>query len=468
MGQGQKKADRAWREAMTIHLDVNGMMAAMLGEAGIQEDTFAALQPRLQAADAALQHARQSGTLPFYDLPYQNISGVQALAESVRQECDALVVLGIGGSALGTRALARALLPPFSVQTPVLHVADNIDPASFGALLDSLDLSRTIFNVISKSGETAETMAQFLIVRQLLQEKLGAGAVRQRIIVTTDATSGYLRPLVDREGWRDLIIPAGVGGRFSVFAPVGLFPTAVAGINIEELLAGAAWMDTRCRGTEVWQNPALLFAALQFVAAKPILVMMPYSDALAEVSEWFCQLWAESLGKERDRQGRIVHTGQTPVRALGTTDQHSQVQLYTEGPNDKVLVFLRVTDPERELTIPESYPEVEGLHYLSGAGLGALLRHEQRATEIALAKKGRMSCTFTLPVVNAFTLGQLLYLLEVATAIAGELYDVNAFDQPGVEEGKHLTYGMMGRAGFAEKDAEVRAWEEKRQGRFVV
>ncbi|MBI3247888.1 MAG: glucose-6-phosphate isomerase [Deltaproteobacteria bacterium] len=468
MGQRQSKANPSWREEMTVRLDVNGMMASMLGEAGIREEALAALQPRLQAADAALQHARQSGTLPFYDLPYQDISGVQTLAEAVRQECDALVVLGIGGSALGTRALAQALLPPFTVRTPALHVADNIDPASFGALLDSLDLSRTVFNVISKSGETAETMAQFLIVRQLLQEKLGADAVRRHIVVTTDAKSGYLRPLVNREGWRDLIIPAGVGGRFSVFTPVGLFPAAVAGIDIEELLAGAAGMDTRCRGTEIWRNPALLFAALQFISAKPIIVMMPYSDALAEVSEWFCQLWAESLGKEKDRQGNTVQTGQTPVRALGTTDQHSQVQLYTEGPNDKVLVFLRVTDPGRELTIPEGYPEVEGLHYLSGAGLGSLLRHEQRATEIALAKTGRMSCTFTLPAVNAFTLGQLLYLLEVATAVAGELYDVNAFDQPGVEEGKRLTYGMMGRAGFAEKDAEVRAWEQKVQGRFVV
>lgn len=468
MEQRQSKASQSWREEMTVRLDVNGMMASMLGEAGIQEDTLATLQPRLHAADAALQYARQSGTLPFYDLPYQDIAGVRTLAESVRQECDALVVLGIGGSALGARALAQALLPPFTVQTPALHVADNIDPASFGALLDSLDLSRTVFNVISKSGETAETMAQFLIVRQLLQEKLGTDAVRRHIVVTTDAKSGYLRPLVSREGWRDLIIPAGVGGRFSVFTPVGLFPAAVAGIDIEELLAGAAWMGARCRDAEVWRNPAVLFAALQFVAAKPIVVMMPYADALAGVSEWFCQLWAESLGKEKDRQGNTVQAGQTPVRALGTTDQHSQVQLYTEGPNDKVLVFLRVTDPGRELTIPGAYSEVEGLHYLSGAGLGTLLRHEQRATEIALAKKGRMSCTFTLPAVNAFTLGQLLYLLEVATAVAGELYNVNAFDQPGVEEGKRLTYGMMGRAGFAEKDAEVRAWEEKIQRRYVV
>jgi glucose-6-phosphate isomerase len=446
------------------------MMAAVAGENGVAETAITALVPRLQTIQAALQHQRQSGALPFYDLPYQTneVAKVKTLADAARQECDALVVLGIGGSALGARALSQALLPPFAPKRPALFVADNIDPASFGALLDNVDLSRTLFNVISKSGETAETMTQFLIVRQLLQEKLGVEAVQKQIIVTTDARSGYLRPLVEREGWRDLIIPDGVGGRFSVFTPVGLFPAAVAGIDIEELLAGAAWADKRCRATDLWQNPAALFAVLQYLSQKPIVVMMPYADGLAGVSEWFCQLWAESLGKETDRQGCTVHTGQTPVRALGTTDQHSQVQLYAEGPNDKVIVFLRVEDAGREFLIPAVYPEVEGLHYLSGAGLGALLRTEQRATEIALAKKGRLSCTLTLPAINAFTLGQVLYLLEAATAVAGELHDINAFDQPGVEEGKRLTYGMMGRNGFAEKQQEAKAWEEKRKERYRV
>ncbi|HXG18607.1 MAG TPA: glucose-6-phosphate isomerase [Methylomirabilota bacterium] len=460
--------DHGWREQMTVRLDVNGMMALWLGEAGVKEEAIASLLPRMQEIHAALLDRRRSGALPFYDLPYQDVTPVKALAEAARKECDVLVVLGIGGSALGARALYQALLPSLSPQHPALHVADNIDPVSFGALLERLNLSRTLFNVISKSGETAETMAQFLIVRQLLQDKLGAAAVKQRLIVTTDAKSGYLRPLVDREGWRDLVIPAGVGGRFSVFTPVGLFPAAVVGIDIEELLAGAAWMDERCREAELWRNPASLFAALQFLSQKPIVVMMPYADGLAGVSEWFCQLWAESLGKEKDRQGKSVHVGQTPVRALGTTDQHSQVQLYAEGPNDKVVVFLRVDDPGREVTIPDPYPDIEGCHYLSGVGLGVLLRSEQHATQIALAKKGRLTCIFTLPAVNAFTLGQLLYLLEVATAVSGELYGIDAFDQPGVEEGKRLTYGMMGRAGFAEKKAEVDAWEGKKQGRYVV
>jgi glucose-6-phosphate isomerase len=462
--------DRSWRETMTVRFDINGMMASSVGETGIKEEAVNALIPRIKEINAALQARRQAGSLPFYDLPYQTgeVAKIKTLTEAVRQECDALVVLGIGGSALGMRALSQALLPPFTPKKPALFVADNIDPASFGPLLDHLDLSRAFFNVISKSGETAETMAQFLFVRQLLQEKLGADAVKRQIIVTTDAQSGYLRPLVTKEGWRDLIIPAGVGGRFSVFTPVGLFPAALVGIAIDELLAGAAWMDEHCRAAGLWRNPAALFAVLQYVSEKPLVVMMPYADSLVGVSEWFCQLWAESLGKETDRQGKTVHTGQTPVRALGTTDQHSQLQLFAEGPNDKVVVFLRVEDPGRELTIPSVYPDVEGLHYLSGTGLGSLLRAEQHATEIALAKKGRMTCTLTLPTMNPFTLGQVLYLLEAATAIAGELYDINAFDQPGVEEGKRLTYGMMGRKGFEAKKQEVTEWEGKRQGRYVV
>jgi glucose-6-phosphate isomerase len=462
--------DPAWRARMTVRFDVNGMMASVAGAAGIKEEAINALIPRMQKIQADLQGRRQAGALPFYDLPYQTeeVARVKALAETVKNACDALVVLGIGGSALGTRALQHALLPSFLPRKPALFVADNIDPATFGMLLDSLNLSRTYFNVISKSGETAETMSQFLIVRRLLEEKLGPEAVRQQIVVTTDVKSGYLRPLIEREGWRDLIIPAGVGGRFSVLTPVGLFPAAIAGIDIDELLAGAAWADERSKEADLWRNPASLFAALQYLSGKPMVVMMPYADGLAGVSEWFCQLWAESLGKENDRHGKTVHTGQTPVRALGTTDQHSQLQLYTEGPNDKVVVFLRVDDPGRELTIPDVYPDIEGFHYLAGAGLGALLRNEQHATEIALAKKGRMTCTFTLPAVNAFTLGQILYLLEVATAVAGELYDINAFDQPGVEEGKRLTYGMMGRVGFAEKKAEVNEWEGKKRGRYIV
>lgn len=462
--------ERSWREAMTIRLDVNGMLVSSVGTTGIREDAVHALVPRMQEIHVALQARRQAGALPFYDLPYQaaEVAKVKALAETIKPDYDALVVLGIGGSALGTRALYQALLPPFVSKKPTLFVADNIDPASFGRLLEHLDLSRTVFNVISKSGETAETMAQFLIVRQLLSEKLGVEALRRQIIVTTDAQSGYLRPLVGKEGWRDLIIPAGVGGRFSVFTPVGLFPAAMVGIDIEELLAGAAWMDERCRAADLWRNPAMLFAVLQYLSEKPIVVMMPYADSLAGVSEWFCQLWAESLGKEQDRQGKTVRVGQTPVRALGTTDQHSQVQLYAEGPDDKTVVFLRVEDPGREVKIPNPYPDIEGCQYLSGVGLGSLLRSEQRATQIALAKKGRLTCFLSLPAVNPFTLGQVLYLFEAATAVAGELYGINAFDQPGVEEGKRLTYGMMGRKGFEAKKQEVEEWESKKQQRYVV
>ena len=234
---------------------------------------------------------------------------------------------------------------------------------------------------------------------------------------------GYLRQIVNDEGFRDLPVPPGVGGRFSVLTPVGLFPAAVAGVRIEELLAGAEWTDARAQSSNLWENPAHLLGALLYLAETRklhnIVVMMPYSDRLQLLAAWFAQLWAESLGKARDLDGNPVHTGQTPQAALGATDQHSQLQLYLEGPHDKVVVMLRVEDHGREIEIPAAYADLDGVGYLGGTRMGALLNMEQRATELALQKHKRMVMTLTLPQVNAFTLGQLFHLFEVATVFAG-------------------------------------------------
>ncbi len=208
---------------------------------------------------------RAAGQLPVFDLAQQPeaLGRITALAREVRDEIDTLVVLGIGGSALGSRRhpeRARRAARRASI------VADNVDPWSFGRLLDDLDLARTAFNVVSKSGETAETMAQFLIVRDRLLRALGAIDYKPRVIVTTDAERGSLRQIVNDEGFRDLAVPAGVGGRFSVLTAAGLFPAAVAGVRVEDLLAGAAWMDQRTRSPVLWENPALLLAALLYLA----------------------------------------------------------------------------------------------------------------------------------------------------------------------------------------------------------
>jgi glucose-6-phosphate isomerase len=458
---------------MTVRLDLNGLLAAAAGAEGLAESDLADLEPKLARVREELAARRTGGTLAFADLPHKrdDVRRVLDLAGEVRGEFDTLVVLGIGGSALGARALLAALGE--SGQGMRVMVADSIDPDGFGPLLAGLDLRRTLFNVISKSGETAETMAHFLIVRDRLLRELGAVDYKRHLVVTTDGKQGALRQIVNDEGFRALAIPAGVGGRFSVLTPVGLFPAAAAGIDVEELVAGAGAMDERCRtATSVLADPAVALAGAVWMLAerrrKGILVLMAYCDRLAAVGDWFCQLWAESLGKALAVDGRRIEWGQTPVRAVGAADQHSQLQLYVEGPRDKVMVFVRVEDHGVAVDIPASYQDLESVGYLGGHSLGELLNAEQRATELALAKSGRPSATMSLPVVNPFTVGQVLYLLETATVATGALAGVDPFGQPGVEEGKRLTYALMGRPGHEAMREEIDAWLARKDARFVL
>ena len=370
------------------------------------------------------------------------------------------MVLGIGGSALGARALHQALCHPQHNKFPMarrqhkagLWVADNIDPDYLYGLLDGLDMRRTGFNVISKSGNTAETLAQFLWIYNLLKGRLGEAKARERLVITTDPERGPLRSLVAQEHLASLAVPSNVGGRFSVLTAVGLLPAVLTGIDAEELLAGARFMDQRLQDAPVDQNPAYRLAALFYLfataKARPILVFMPYASTLAGMADWFCQLWAESLGKRLDLKGNVVNAGSTPVRALGTTDQHSQLQLYMEGPPDKLITFLAVDKFRHQLEIPDLYPDQEALSYLGGHAMNDLLQGERQATAFNLTKAGRPNLTLHLPEINPFTIGQLIYLLEMVTVAAAFLFGVNAFDQPGVEGGKQTTYGLMGRRGY--------------------
>ena len=457
---------------MTVRLDLNGLLANAVGGDGVTPDELSAAGADLSRVREELGTRRAAGTLAFADLPHRrnDLALVRETANAVRGEFDTLVVLGIGCSALGARAVESALAGgPDAMR---LVIADSIDPDAFGGLLDGLDLRRTLFNVISKSGETVETMSQFLIVRDRLLRELGAVDYKRQVIVTTDPTQGALRQIVNDEGFRALPIPAAVGGRFSVLTPVGLFPSACAGVDVDGLVAGAAFMDERGRAAESpLGDPALALAGALWLLAqrgKRVVVLMPYCERLAATGDWVCQLWAESLGKTVALDGRTVEWGQTPVRALGAADQHSQLQLWAEGPRDKVVVFLRVEDHGREIDIPSTYQDLDSVGYLGGHSLGALLNAEQRATELALVKRGRPSATLTLPALNEFTLGQVLYLFEMAAVAAGLLAGVEPFGQPGVEEGKRLAYGLLGRPGFEAQRHEVEDWLARRDPRFVL
>jgi glucose-6-phosphate isomerase len=312
-----------------------------------------------------------------------------------------------------------------------------------------------LVNVISKSGGTAETMAQYLVVRTWLEKALGEAAHRH-LVFTTDPSRGALRELAQRDHVPTLDVPADVGGRFSVLSPVGLLPAALVGIDVGGLLSGARQALTRAEPDDLLQNPPALYAALHWAAdvqlGARIDVLMPYTDRLREFAEWYRQLWAESLGKRVDRSGKVVYRGPTPVAAVGATDQHSQVQLLMEGPFDKVVTFISVEDFGLDVPIPTpaGLPEAlpPDLAYLPGHTLGELLRAEYQATSAALAQMGRMNCTLRFPDLSAETIGEAIMFYQLATGYAGAWYGIDPFDQPGVELGKRLTYAAMGRPGY--------------------
>ncbi len=466
---------------MRIRIDYNNMMKEFVGKYGISEDEISALKDKTEAAHKSLAEKRKNGKTDWRELPYNQaevVKEIKEYAETVKDETEAFIVLGIGGSALGPICVQQAINHPFYNELtkeqrggwPKFYVADNVDPERLAYLFDVIDPSRCIFDCVSKSGSTSETMSQFMIIKEMLEERLGREGAAKHIVCTTDCEKGNLIKIAKEEGYKTFIIPSGVGGRFSELTPVGLLPAAMCGIDIELMLQGAAYMDGLSENENVFENPSYMFAVLSYIAMKQgknISVMMPYADSLKYASDWFAQLWAESLGKKTDNDGNTVNAGQTPVKALGVTDQHSQVQLYTEGPYDKMIVLVGVDKFRKTMTIPEIYKDIPSLGFLGGVTQNKLIQTEQTATEYALMKAGRANMTITLPEVNEFTLGQLMYMLEVATGFAGELLNIDAYDQPGVEEGKNATYAMFGRPGYDEKKAELDARPEKSQ-KYII
>lgn len=468
-------------QGLKIRMDVNNMFTDFVGEKGISEQQLAEISEVIQKAKAGVEQKRKDGKIDWIELPYNQdavVKDIESYVAEVKDDFDAFVVLGIGGSALGPMAVQQAINHPYYNEIPRekrggyprFYVADNVDPEKLVYLFQNIDVTKTLFNCVSKSGSTSETMSQFMIIKTLLEEKMGKDAAKKNIVCTTDAVNGNLIKIAKEEGYKTFIIPSGVGGRFSELCPVGLLPAAMCGIDIAGLLAGAAYMDKCCKSEEVFENPALMYAALAYIFMKQdrnISVMMPYADSLKYIADWYAQLWAESLGKKFDREGNVVNVGPTPVKALGVTDQHSQVQLYAEGPFDKYVVFVGVDKYKEEITIPKIYEDIPSLGFLGGVTQNKLIEVEQMSTEYALMKQGKANMTITLPEVNEFTLGQLLALFEIATAYAGEMLNINAFDQPGVEGGKNATYAMFGRPGYEEMKKELDARPKKNE-KFVL
>ena len=439
-----------------IRLDVNPMMAEYVGPRGISRAELDAKIPAMKLAYAAVEAGRGKDMQGWMDLPYNQeavVAEIEKTAKEIRSEFETFVVLGIGGSALGPAAVQAALnhlhyneLSAEKRNGPRLYIEDNIDPERMAALMDVIDLKKTCFNVITKSGGTAETMSQYLIVTDALKAACGDDW-KKHILITTSETRGFLIKIAKREGFKTFYIPDGVGGRFSELCPVGLVAAAVCNIDIRAMLTGARDMDERCKTDDVFRNPALLDAGLMMLAfdkGANMSVMMPYADSLKLMADWYAQLWAESLGKNVTLDGKPCHAGQTPIKTLGVTDQHSQLQLYTEGPFDKVITFLKVDDFRATTNIPHGCDDIPTIAFLGGKSHNQLIEAERQGTEYALYKAERMCQVIELPEVSAYTIGQLLYFFELVTAYAGALLNINTFNQPGVEESKLAAYAVMG------------------------
>lgn len=456
-----------WECKMKLKFDYNNMMSSAIGAHGIKPTEIDKAQKAHDAAFKEVIANSGKGWQEWTDTPLIDksvIDELKAFGKSIREKASSFVVLGIGGSALGPICVCNALLhlhhnelPEKTRSAPKLYVEDNIDPERMSALFDVIDIKTTYFNVITKSGETSETLSQFLILYNALKKAVGEQEAKEHIFVTTTIGKGALYAVAQKEGFRVFGVPAGVGGRFSVLSNVGLVPFAVMGIDIESMLYGARAMRSACERPNIKTNPALMTAFLQVKSMKDgknISVMMPYADGLKTMADFYCQIWAESLGKAVDKSGKTVNCGQTPAKSLGVTDQHSQVQLYTEGPFDKVVTFIAVDSFGDSVVIPENESADIG-DFLKGHTLNELINAERKSTEFALTKAGRSNFTITLPEVTAETVGELLMYFMYETAFAGAYLDIDTFNQPGVEEGKKATFAMIGRAGYEQKLKEL-------------
>lgn len=419
-----------------ITINQNNIFSDSIGLNGIEAQSFFAWEQKTKEILDLIQKEIKNNIISWPSLPFQDeeIKSIVKFAKEERKKWDTILLLGIGGSSLGAIALEQSLRKD---KKPNLIVLDNIDPDFFTEKLVAVNWRKTLVLVISKSGQTPETMAQFLIIQDILKHEV-KNNYQNQIVVITDNNNGELKKIADNEGYHQFYIPENLGGRFSVLSPVGLLPAALIGIDIIKICAGAKEMENDCFKEDFTQNPAALLAVAVYLLDKKkqkiINISFPYCNRLLSLADWYRQLLAESIGKNEK-------TGLTPEIALGSTDQHSQLQLWNEGPNNKVITFWEVQKFKNTIPIPDIQNNKIG--YLGKKTLNQLISAEKSATVLSLTKHRRPNQTILIPSVNEETIGQLIFLLETQVAILGKLYNIDTYNQPGVEEGKELTKRIL-------------------------
>ncbi|MBI5414405.1 glucose-6-phosphate isomerase [Candidatus Peregrinibacteria bacterium] len=422
-----------------ISLDISGLSqidsshGLSLGEIESESSRISGFLEKIHARD---QGFYQNEVLENEEL----VLSIEKFAKKVKGKYDYVVVLGIGGSSLGMIALKDAFGNLFLGTHPQIYILDNIDPVFISECEEVLNLQKTLFLVITKSGGTPETLSQyFYFLKKVEEKKL---VLKEHFVFITDPKKGLLREEVEKKGIPSFPVPENVGGRFSVLTAVGLVPAALIDVNIQNLLNGAKAMREKFLSQNISENLPFQIATIQYLLSKKgknITVMMPYAQKLFRFADWYRQLLAESIGKEKNENGEKVHTGLTPVNALGVTDQHSQAQLYMEGPNDKFILFLEVEKFEKDIEIPLPKEFHDSVHFLENTSFAKLMRVEKKATADALTEYGKPNITVHIPEISEEHLGELFLLFEGAIAFLGEYFGINAFDQPGVELSKNLT-----------------------------
>jgi len=436
--------------AMT--LDITNVLSTTIGKEGISPQEMNRVLMNLQSYNTSLWKS----PYPFMMIPSQKyqFKEMKEISKNLKsKKIKNLVLLGIGGSSLGTETIFRALLHPLHNMsesarsgTPRYFILDNIDPHTINSIIQCIEKEKekTLLIVISKSGETPETISQFMIFKKLLQDTKD---FKERVVIITDKNKGILKEIVDREGYPVLNVPDGVGGRFSVLTPVGLFPSLVMGINIDALVRGAQNMALHIKNTHPSHNMALVLASILYLMdkkGKTIHVIMPYCDRLTGFADWFRQLEGESLGKNGH--------GATPLKSPGVTDQHSQLQLYIDGPKDKCIMFLYSDTQKRQ--IPKSFPYIQELNYLAQKNMKDLFHSELLGTMLSLTEVRTPNIILSLNDITASNLGALFFLYEMVITCMGYLYKINPFDQPGVELGKIYTKVLMGKKDITDRETK--------------
>jgi len=444
-----------------MKLSIKNMFLDRLGS-GLSLEEFTNLKPKLAEIKSSFLANKAKYSYREFADSKMDLSAIYDYKNKLDKSINTIVVIGIGGSDLGARAVHAALNSQYyneqkSVNYKIYFSGDTTDPKNLLELTEVLDISKALFIVISKSGNTIEQASAFIYFRKLVISSLGEAADIKHFLFITDSKTGTLRELADKYGYPTLAIPANIGGRFSVLSTVGLVPALFAGIKIEELLKGAEDLKLELESASVDNDMALTYAALNYLyfnKGKNISVLMPYQYSLHGFAFWYRQLWAESLGKKLTKDNQVVNTGSTPIAALGPTDQHSQLQLYNEGPNDKIFTFIVAKNTDQNITLPSELEKLKQFEFLAGSDLQSILNYEQKTTAFALTKNERPNCTIEIDKVNEYNLGQLIYFFEAVVGYLGDMYNIDAFDQPGVELSKNAMFGILGKAGYEDYKEE--------------